>query len=334
MDTAKAEREFFVSISPHIKDKETTSRIIWTVTGSLMPVAVAGAYYFGPRAIFTMVLCIGASVLFEYAFQRFLHQKVTIRDGSALLTGLLLAFNLPPAAPFYIALIGSFVAIILTKQLFGGFGFNIFNPALLGRAFLLISFPRVLTAWNAPGAAFVHIDTVTCATPLALSKLDGVRQLFNQSGGALRLYADLLFGSRGGCIGETCIIALVAGAIFLLWRGYITWHIPVSFLATAALIAWVFGDSRCFFGGNPVFHLLSGGMVLGACFMATDYVTSPACKTGKILFGAGCGFLTMLIRLKGGYPEGVMFSILIMNCFTPLIDKKFRPGVFGTRRTR
>ena len=277
-----------------------------------------------------MVLCTATAVLCEYGYQKLLKKKITVRDGSAFLSGLLLAFILPPAVPFYVPVLGAVVAVLLTKQLFGGLGYNIFNPALMGRVFLLITFPKLLTTWSAPTAAFVGVDAQTCATPLNILKLEGITRLIESFGSASNLYFQLLIGRRGGCIGETCIAALLAGAAFLLLKRYITWHIPVSYLATAALIAWVFGGKGTLFSGDAALHLLSGGMILGAFFMATDYVTSPSTRGGRLMFGAGCGFLTMLIRLKGGYPEGVMFSILIMNCFTPLIDRGFLPRVFGT----
>jgi electron transport complex protein RnfD len=329
MDTAKAAPLLSVSISPHIKSAETTARIIWTVNAALAPAAIMGAWYFGLKALLTMALCIGSAVGSEYLYQRLLRKKITLRDGSAFLTGLLLALNLPPQVPFYIPVLGSCVAILLAKQLFGGLGYTIFNPALLGRAFLLISFPKLLTSWNAPTAAFFGVDTVTCATPLNILKLEGIGKLIDTFGGQGSLYLHLLTGNRAGCIGETCIIALLAGGLFLLYRGYITWHIPVSYLGMVMLIAWIFGG-RGLFSGDPLLHFLSGGIVLGAFFMATDYVTSPSTKAGQLLFGAGCGFITMLIRLKGGYPEGCMFSILIMNCFAPLIDRGFRSRVFGS----
>jgi electron transport complex protein RnfD len=329
MDTAKADPLLSVSISPHIKSAETTARIIWTVNAALAPAAIMGAWYFGLKALLTMALCIGSAVGSEYLYQRLLRKKITLRDGSAFLTGLLLALNLPPQVPFYIPVLGSCVAILLAKQLFGGLGYTIFNPALLGRAFLLISFPKLLTSWNAPTAAFFGVDTVTCATPLNILKLEGIGKLIDTFGGQGSLYLHLLTGNRAGCIGETCIIALLAGGLFLLYRGYITWHIPVSYLGMVMLIAWIFGG-RGLFSGDPLLHFLSGGIVLGAFFMATDYVTSPSTKAGQLLFGAGCGFITMLIRLKGGYPEGCMFSILIMNCFAPLIDRGFRSRVFGS----
>ena len=330
METAATATPLFVSVSPHIKDRETTARIIWTVNAALAPAAAMGAFYFGPRAVLSMAVSIATAVLSEYLFQKLLKKKITIQDGSAFLTGLLLAFNLPPAVPFYVPVLGAIVAILLTKQLFGGLGFNIFNPALMGRVFLVITFPKLLTTWSAPTAAFTALDANTCATPLNILKMEGMGKLLESFGSASNLYVQLLIGHRGGCIGETCIAALLVGALFLLFKKYITWRIPVAYLGTAALIAWVFGGKEMLFSGDPLLHLLSGGIILGSFFMATDYVTSPSSRAGQLLFGAGCGFLTMLIRLKGGYPEGVMFSILIMNCFAPLIDRGFRPRLFGS----
>lgn len=326
------EEQLIVSISPHIKSEETTSRIMWTVSASLFPVTIMAAYFFGPRAMFTVILCIIAAMLSEYLFQRIRNKRVTISDGSAFLTGLLLGLNLPPSVPFYIPIVGSSVAIIIAKQLFGGLGYNIFNPALIGRAFLVISFPKLLTIWHEPTAAFVKIDATTTATPLGILKEEGAARLMEVFGDKLNLYTQLFIGHRAGSIGETSVVALLIGAAYLFYRGYISWHIPLSFLGAAAVIAWIFGGEKSLFQGDPLMHLLSGGLILGAFFMATDYVTSPSVKKGQILFGAGCGFLTMLIRLKGGYPEGVMFSILIMNCFAPLIDRGFKSKVFGVQK--
>jgi electron transport complex protein RnfD len=334
----KKEHQLIVSVSPHIKSEETTSRIMWSVSISLLPAAVMGAYFFGPRAVFTVAISIIAAVLSEYIFQKALKKKATVTDGSAFLTGLLLGMNLPPSIPVYIPTVGSFVAIVITKQLFGGLGFNVFNPALIGRAFLLISFPRLMTIWKEPTAAFVHLDAKTTATPLGILKEEGVIKLMEVFGDKINLYTQLFVGHRAGSIGETSAIALLIGAAFLLYKRYITWHIPFSFLGTAALIAWIFGGKdpetgkMLLFAGDPILHLISGGMILGAFFMATDYVTCPSVKKGQILFGIGCGFLTMLIRLKGGYPEGVMFAILIMNCFSPLIDRRFKAKVFGAKK--
>jgi electron transport complex protein RnfD len=319
----------FLSVSPHIKGPESTAKIMWAVNLALAPSAIMGVFYFGIHGVITVLLCIGAAIGFEYLYQIFLKKKITITDGSAFLTGLLLAMNLPPSVPFYIPLLGAFVSIILTKQLFGGLGFNLFNPALLGRAFLLISFPKILTTWDLPGSAFFTMDAKTGATPLAILKLEGYDQLINAFGDKISMYSSLLIGNRGGCLGETSIIALIVGALFLLLTKRITWHTPVAYLGTAALIAWIFGGSGSLFSGDPLVHVLSGGLILGAFFMATDYVTTPMTSKGKLIFGLGCGIITMLIRLKGGFPEGVMFSILIMNCFSPLIDRATQPKVFG-----
>ncbi|HAK88010.1 MAG: electron transporter RnfD [Nitrospirae bacterium GWC2_46_6] len=332
MDKAKKEHQLTVSVSPHIKSEETTSRIMWSVNAALLPATVMGAYFFGPRAVFILAIAIIAAVLSEYIFQKSLNRKISVNDGSAFLTGLLLGMNLPPSVPFYIPIVGSFAAIVITKQLFGGLGFNVFNPALIGRAFLLISFPKLMTIWKEPTAAFIQFDAKTTATPLGILKEEGVAKLMEMFGDNITLYTQLFTGHRAGSIGETSSIALLIGAAFLLYRGYISWHIPVSFLGTAALMAWIFGTKGALFTGDPIVHLLSGGMLLGAFFMATDYVTCPSVRKGQILFGIGCGFLTMLIRLKGGYPEGVMFAILIMNCFSPIIDRGFRTKVFGAKK--
>jgi len=339
MEVTKKEKPLIVSISPHIKSEESVSRIMWSVNLSLMPALVMAVYFFGPRAFFITAVCIISAVLSEYYMQKVLKRKVTIGDGSAFLTGLLLGMNLPASLwslnPFtiHVPVIGSFVAIVITKQLFGGLGYNVFNPALIGRAFLLISFPKLMTIWTEPTAAFVALDAKTTATPLGILKEEGVEKLMEVFGDKINLYMQLLIGHRGGCIGETSIIALLIGAAFLIYRGYITWHIPVSFVGTVAVLAWVFGGKGTgLFTGDPILHLLSGGLILGAFFMATDYVTCPSVKKGQIIFGIGCGALTILIRLKGGYPEGVMFAILLMNCFAPLIDRGFKTKVFGAKR--
>ncbi|MDH5767885.1 MAG: RnfABCDGE type electron transport complex subunit D [Nitrospirota bacterium] len=336
MEAVKKEHPLIVSISPHIKDEESVSRIMWTVSLSLLPALIMGLYFFGPKALFVTALCIISAILSEYIFQKGLKRKITINDGSAFLTGLLLGMNLPASLwsfnPFtiHVPVIGSIVSIVITKQLFGGLGYNIFNPALIGRAFLMISWPRAMTLWNEPTAAFVTFDAKTTATPLMILKEEGIGRLMEVFGDKLNLYTQLLIGHRAGSIGETSIIALLLGAAFLIYKRYITWHIPVLFLGTVAVLTWIFGGKGTgLFTGDPILHLLSGGLILGAFFMATDYVTCPSVRKGQIIFGIGCGALTVLIRLKGGYPEGVMFAILLMNCFAPLIDRGVKSSVFG-----
>ena len=329
MATGAKTHELIVSVSPHVRGKETVGRIMWTVNLSLLPAFIMSVYYFGPLAAYVTGLCILTSVLCEHLYQTGLKKKSTIGDGSAVLTGLLLGLNLPPSVPFYIPIIGSVVAIVITKLLFGGLGYNVFNPALIGRAFLLISFPKLMTIWSEPTAQFIALDAKTTATPLGILKEEGLAQLIQVFGDKTDLYMSLLMGSRAGSLGETSVIALLIGAAILLYRGYITWHIPFSFLATVGVMAWALGGESGFFTGDPLIHLLSGGLTLGAFFMATDYVTCPSIRKGQIIFGIGCGAITMMIRLKGGFPEGVMFAILLMNCFAPLIDRGVQSKMFG-----
>ncbi len=311
---------------------------MWTVSLALLPALISGVYFFGLKALFVTVLCIISSVVFEQFYLKVVGKKSVVGDGSAFLTGLLLGMNMPASlwsfSPFtvHVPVVASFVAVVITKQLFGGLGFNIFNPALIGRAFALISWPRAMTIWTEPTSSLLAMDAKTTATPLGILKEAGVSELLKGYASNMDLYQHLLTGNRAGSIGEASVIALLIGGMFLLFKKYITWHIPVSFLATAALLAWVFGGKTGIFTGDPVVHLLSGGLILGALFMATDYVTSPSMRLGQIIFGIGCGALTMLIRLKGGFPEGVMFAILIMNCFAPLIDRGVRAQVFGARK--
>jgi Na+-translocating ferredoxin:NAD+ oxidoreductase subunit D len=335
MEAIKKEHDLIVSVSPHVRSEETTSRIMWTVAVALLPAAFAGVYFFGLRAVYITALCIISSVAFEQLYLKIVNRKAAATDGSAFLTGLLLGMNMPASlwsfSPFsiHIPIVASFVAVVITKQLFGGLGYNVFNPALIGRAFALISWPRAMTNWTEPTAVVLTVEAKTAATPLGLLKEEGLAHLIETFGDKASLYQNLLSGNIAGSIGETSAIALLVGGIFLLFKRYITWHIPVSFLGTVAVMAWMFGGKDALFTGDPLIHLLSGGLMLGAWFMATDYVTSPSMRKGQIIFGIGCGFLTMIIRLKGGYPEGVMFAILIMNCFTPLLDRGTKSKVFG-----
>ena len=286
-----------------------------SVVAALIPAMVVSFLVFGPRALVLEAVCVAASVLFEYLFRVIMCKRDnTVRDCSAIVTGLLLAFNLPVGIPLWMAVLGCAVAIIVTKQLFGGIGQNFANPAIVGRIFLLVSFGGQMTSWAAP-QGYLGVDAVSGATPLAVLK----------SGAPLKELPDMLnmlLGIRGGSVGETCIIALVIGGIFLIWKKVITATTPVVFLLTIVVL------SLCF-GLNPAYELVAGGAVLGAFFMATDYATSPVTESGKVIFALGCGVITMLIRAFGSYPEGVSFSILLMNILTPHIDNLTRKKPFG-----
>jgi len=291
---------------------------MWLVTAALLPAGIAGVCIFGPAALKTILIAVLSAVAAEWAIQAAMKKKVTICDGSAALTGLLLAYNLPAHCPFWIPVTGSFIAIAIGKQIFGGLGQNIFNPALVGRVFLMASWPQYMTTFSRA----LSYDAVTQATPLALLKEN---KLFDHIS-----YLGLFMGNRGGCIGEVCVAALVIGGIFLLLRKIITWHIPVSYIVTTGLFCWAFGANTPF-AGDWMFHLLSGGLFLGAIFMATDYVSSPLTGRGQLIFGAGCGLLTAIIRIWGGYPEGVSYAILIMNAAAPLIDRYTKNRIYGTK---
>jgi len=274
---------------------------------ALLPATFAGLYFFKLQAFLVIFISILSCVSAEALWQKLAGQKITIKDFSAVVTGLLLAFNLPPSVPLWLPVVGSFFAIFIVKQFFGGLGQNFMNPALAARAFLLASWPVQMTTWT--------IDAVTSATPLAIIKIGGipVPPLF-----------DIFIGHVGGCIGETSALALLLGGFYLILRKVISWRIPVSFIGTTFLIMTFAGRSM-----PPLYELFAGGLMLGAIFMATDYTTSPITPTGKLIFGVGCGFLTSVIRIWGGYPEGVSYSIIIMNLFVPLIDKFLPRRRFG-----
>ncbi|HTG00529.1 MAG TPA: RnfABCDGE type electron transport complex subunit D [Nitrospirota bacterium] len=328
-EAPKEQPKLIVSIGPHMHDQETTAKIMWSVSGALLPAALVSVYYFGLPAIMVILVCIATSLAAEAGMQRLLKKPVTLSDGSAFLTGLLLALNLPSNAPLYIPFVGSIVAIVIAKHLFGGLGYNIFNPALVGRAFVLISFAKIMTTFVEPTASFMAYDAKTMATPLVVLKEEGMVKLLEIYHTKAALYQDLFLGHRAGSLGETSVIALLLGAAFLMAKRYITWHIPIPFIATVGVLAWIFGGKGGLMTGDPIFHMMSGGLVLGAFFMATDYVTGPSVRAAQIVFGICAGALTVLIRLKGGYPEGVMFAILLMNCFAPLLDRGMRSRVFG-----
>jgi electron transport complex protein RnfD len=316
------EEKLLVSFWPHIQDRVSTKRIMWTVFLSLIPSGIAGVYFFGLHALLLIFISIFTAIITEAIIQFLRKKEITISDGSAALTGLLVAYNLSPAVPFWIPMVGSFFAIAIAKQAFGGLGRNIFNPALSARVFLLLSWPKYMTSFIKPFSGF---DTVSSATPLVLYKEANL----NLSNMGLS-YLDLFLGKRAGCIGEVAILWLLLGAVVLLFLRIITLHIPLSFLLSFSTLSWIFSKSG-FFKGDVLFSLLTGGIILGAFFMATDYVSSPLTKKGKIIFGVGCGLLTFIIRRFSGYPEGVSFSILIMNAFVPLIDRYLKPNVYGKK---
>ena len=294
---------------------ETTQRIMLDVIIALMPALFAGAFYFGFRALTLTATAVVFAVVTEVVMQKILKKPVTVSDLSAVVTGILIAFNVPVTLPLWLVAIGSIFAIAIAKQCFGGLGFNFINPALAARAMLLASWPVRMTGWVEPSA-----DAVSTATPL------GILKVGEAAGQALPGLWDMFIGNIGGCIGETSALALLIGGAYLLYRKVINLRTPVSYIATVAVLAFFFGG---FDSTVMAYHILAGGLFLGAIFMATDYSTSPMTPKGQIIFGIGCGFLTSVIRFYGGYPEGVSYSILIMNVATPLIDKYTMPRKFG-----
>jgi len=298
--------------SPHIHSRETTSKIMGSVILALIPAVIGSIYFFGIYALKIILVSIVTCVLSEVLSQIVFRKKIKIYDGSAIVTGILFAFVLPPGLPLWMVAIGGFFAIFLIKELFGGIGFNIFNPALAARAILLASFPVEMTKFYPPLSD--KIDAISCATPLLIVK--------EKMSITLPSFYQMFIGQRAGCLGETGILLLLIGALFLIARKIITWHIPVFYIVTVAILSFILKQ-------NVLFHILTGGLILGAFFMATDYVTSPLTPKGKLLFGVGCGLITVLIRIKGGYPEGVCYAILFMNALVPLIDRYTLPKKFG-----
>ncbi|MBQ8817269.1 MAG: RnfABCDGE type electron transport complex subunit D [Clostridia bacterium] len=291
-----------VSPSPHVRAKHTTRSIMLDVIIALCPALVASVIIFGWRAALVTAFCVALCVFFEWAFEKICKRDVTVGDLSAIVTGLLLSFNLPVGIPLWQAAIGCLVAIVIVKQLFGGIGCNFANPAITARIVMLISFAGSMSDFAAKN------DATSSATPL--------------SGGEMPSVLDLFLGNHGGSLGETCALALLLGGIYLIVRRVITWYTPVVFVATVFVFTFLLGE-------NPVEHVLTGGLLLGAIFMATDYSTTPSTKWGKVIFGLGCGIITVLIRVFGNYPEGVSFAILFMNILTPLISMWTRKKAFG-----
>jgi electron transport complex protein RnfD len=325
-----------VSISPHIKSSESVEKIMWTVVACLIPPLILSVFVFGIQTLFITAVSVVSCVVVEALSQKMLGRPVTVKDGSAVLTGLLLAFVIPPGVSPLLPILAAVFAIYIGKHLLGGIGYNFFNPALLGRAFLLASFPVAMTsAWLPPIEGFgifsylgSSIDAVSTATPLAVMKEQGMVAFTEMFGSGASLYTSFFLGWRPGCIGETSGFLLVLGGAYLIYRGYITWHIPVALLGTIALLSWMFGGET-YFSGDPLLAVLSGGAILGAFYMATDYVTSPTTKTAKIIFAVSIGALTVLIRLKGGYPEGICYAILLMNPLSTVLDSWFKPKRFA-----
>jgi electron transport complex protein RnfD len=321
-----------VSLSPHAHGKETTQKLMFGVLLALVPALLTSIFYFGWGAIIVTATSVVSCLLIEYLIQRFIFKKpITVTDGSALVTGLLLAFNVPSNLPVFIIVMGSFVSIAVAKMTFGGLGNNPFNPALVGRVFMLISFPVQMTSWPVPkGFATAYTDAITGATPLAIIKEglkngEPLQQLISQIPTPVKMF----LGNMGGSMGEVAAVALLIGFIWLLYKKIITWHIPVSVVGSMVIfttILWLVNPEK---NANPLFHVLAGGVLLGAIFMATDYVTSPMNPKAMIIYGCGIGILTVIIRVWGAYPEGVSFAILIMNAFVPLMNTYIKPKRFG-----
>ncbi len=306
--------KLIVSSSPHFNGGKTTQNIMLDVIIALAPAMIASVILFGPRAAVVIVTCVAACVLSEYLSRRVMKRPQTVGDLSCVVTGILLALNLPVTINPFIAVFGSVVAIVVVKQMFGGIGQNFVNPALTARIVLLNSFPSRMTHWVQPFDYSATADAVTTATPLGILK---------EGSGDLPSYLDLFLGNTGGCLGETCALALLIGGIYLIARRVISPVIPVTYLATAAVFSALLGR-------DPLFDLLSGGLMLGAFFMATDYTTSPLYFWGRVVFAFGCGLITIVIREFGSLPEGVSYSIILMNILTPLIERYIKPRPFGS----
>ncbi len=319
------ESRVIVSPAPHLQAPYLTPQLMRAVFLALLPAAAAGVYFFGFHALLVMAVAAVTAVITEILCVR-AAGRTAVLDGSAALTGLLLAMTIPPDVPLWMAAAGSAFAIALGKQIFGGLGHNPLNPALLGRAFLLAAWPVPITTWRWPANALAwagnHVDALATATPLYLLKSGKLAEL-----GLHIPYGQLFIGNRAGSLGETSILALLIGGLFLIAVRVIDWRIPLSYLASVAILSALYGQ-------DPLFHLLTGGLIIGAFFMATDYVTSPLTKKGRVIFGIGCGLLTVLIRRYGGYPEGVCYAILIMNALVPILDRSTLPRRFGEVKAR
>ncbi len=322
--------KLIVSLSPHVHGGDSVQKNMYGVCIALIPALICSFVFFGVGAIAVTLTAVASCVFFEWAINKFIlkNDQITITDGSAILTGILLAFNMPSNLPIWIVIIGSLFAIGVVKMTFGGLGCNLFNPALAGRAFLLISFPVQMTTWPVPSQDFgTYLDATTGATPLSIMKAAvkaGDASILEQLPSSM----DMLFGNMGGCLGEVSALAIIIGLVYMLAKKIITWHIPISIIATVFVFSGLMHLANPVYA-SPVTELLTGGLLLGAVFMATDYVTSPMTKKGQLIYGVSIGFLTVVIRTFGAYPEGMSFAILIMNAFTPLINNYCKPKRFG-----
>lgn len=317
----------FVSPSPHRAADMSTSRIMLLVIIALFPAAMAGCVFFGPRAAAVLAVCIAACIIFEALCRIIMKKEQTVGDLSAVVTGLLLGMNLPATVPFYVAVIGSFVAIVIAKQLFGGIGQNFANPAIAARIVLMLSFTPYMSNWVKPYWYSDAVDAETSATPLVAEWFT-----YTENGAAYKMapftLSEMFWGETGGCIGETCAALLILGGLFLIVTKIISPATPVAFIGSFALLTLLYTGSTV----ETVYGVLAGGLLIGAFFMATDYATTPLTTKGKIVFGIGCGLITFIIRSFGSYPEGVSFSILLMNLLTPYIDKLTKASPFGAKK--
>ncbi len=328
-----ADERIIISASPHVHSDRTSKKLMYDVLIALIPAFLVSLYVFGISALIMTSVAVISCIGFEYLIQKYvLKTAITVGDGSALITGVLLAFNLPSSLPLWMVIIGSLVAIGIAKMSFGGLGYNIFNPALVARVFLLVSFPVQMTSWPIPVENNTTMfDAVTGETTLGIIK-EGLMygETMSTLSDKLPTLLELLLGNTSGSAGEMSALALIIGGLYLLFRKVITWHIPVTILATMALFTGIFWMINPEMYANPLIHILSGGAILGAFYMATDLVTSPMTKKGMIIFAIGIALITVVIRLYGAYPEGISFAILIMNAFVPLINTYFKPRRFGS----
>ncbi len=324
-------QQYVVSSSPHAHSGDTVRKIMLTVIIAMLPALAASLYFFGLNALRLVLMCCSTCILTEAISRKIMGREAAVDDFSAVVTGMLLAFNLPPTIPSWMAVVGSAFAIIIVKQVFGGLGYNPFNPALAARVMLLIACTGSMTTWTMPGGSFMSVNAATTATPLGMWK-EAWSSTATAPAGFFEQYPimDLFLGNQPGCIGEVSALALLIGGLYLIWKRCIYWQVPVFYIGTVALLAGILYAIDPETNLRPDYHILTGGLMLGAFFMATDMVTSPITKKGMAVFGIGCGLLTMIIRKwSGGYPEGVSFAILFMNALVPLINNVTKPRTFG-----